>query len=345
MSSTKRTLLPWNTFRLKGEANRINVIHSIEELCQCWQESQRSNEPVLLLGEGSNVLFIDDFAGQVIINRIKGIQVTEISDAWLLHVGAGENWHQLVEYTLSRGYAGLENLALIPGCVGTAPVQNVGAYDVEISQVCEYVDIVHLPDGKRRRMSASDCKFGYRDSVFKHHYRDQYAIVGLGLRLAKIWTPVLTYGDLGRLDKHSVTPRQVFDAVCQIRSSKLPNPSICGNAGSFFKSPVISAELAATLRETYPTIPCYAQSSGEVKIPAAWLIDQCQLKGFQFGGAAVYHKQAVVLINAGNASGKDFVALARTIRQRVGTKFNLWLEPEVRFIGVYGELDAVKVIA
>lgn len=345
MSSPKHTLKPWNTFSLEAAANRISVIHHTEELCQRWQESQQRGEPVLLLGEGSNVLFLENFAGQVIINRIKGIEVTETRDAWQLHVGAGENWHQLVEYTLREGYAGLENLAMIPGCAGSAPIQNIGAYGVELNHVCDYVDIVHLADGKRQRLTAEDCQFGYRDSVFKHHYRDRYAIVALGLRLKKKWVPVLTYGELAQMNSESVTPEQVFNAVCNMRRCKLPDPALTGNAGSFFKNPVVSGEMAAELQLACPTIPCYPQPSGEVKLAAGWLIDQCQLKGFQSGGAAVHQQQALVLINTGNATGQDVVALAHEVRQRVGAKFNVWLEPEVRFIGAQGEMDAVEVIA
>lgn len=345
MSRQQYSLKPWNTFGIDAYANRISVAESAEALCQCWQQSTQQNEPVLLLGEGSNVLFLQDFAGQVLINRIKGISITETAEAWLLHVGAGENWHQLVKTTLDKGLAGLENLAMIPGCVGSAPIQNIGAYGVELEQVCEYVDIVSLNDGTYQRLTVAECKFGYRDSIFKHRYRAGYAIVAVGFRLKKNWQPILSYGDLRNLDPLAVTARQVFDAVCQMRRSKLPAPEIIGNAGSFFKNPLVSAELAARLRNQYPDIPQYLQESGEVKLAAGWLIDRCSLKGFCLGGAAVHEKQALVLINKGTASGQDIVDLARTVRQRVAEKFNVWLEPEVRFIVAQGETDAVEAIA
>lgn len=345
MSCQQHSLKTWNTFSLDACANKISVAESAEALCQFWQQSTNQNEPVLLLGEGSNVLFLDDFSGQVIINRIKGIRVSETADAWSLHVGAGENWHQLVETSLEQGLSGLENLALIPGCAGSAPIQNIGAYGVELDRVCEYVDIVSLADGVQQRLTAAECQFGYRDSIFKHQYRDGYAIIAVGLRLAKIWQPVLSYGDLRNLDTLTVTPREVFNAVCQMRRSKLPDPKVTGNAGSFFKNPLVSAEVAAKLQAEYPHIPHYPQVSGDVKLAAGWLIDQCDLKGFHMGGAAVHAQQALVLINANEATGQDIVNLARTVRQRVAEKFNVWLEPEVRFIAAQGETDAVEVIA
>lgn len=344
MSRQQQSLKPWNTFGLEAHAAHISVADSVEELCRCWQQSIKRNEPVLLLGEGSNVLFLEDFSGQIIINRIKGISVEETADAWRLHVGAGENWHQLVETTLKQNLAGLENLALIPGCAGSAPIQNIGAYGIELEHVCEYVDIVCLSDGTQQRLTAAECQFGYRDSVFKHRYREGYAIVATGLRLAKCWKPILSYGDLRNLDPLTVTPQQVFDAVCHMRRSKLPDPKVTGNAGSFFKNPLVSAEVALRLQTQYPGIPHYPQQNGEVKLAAGWLIDQCNLKGLRLGGAAVHQQQALVLINIDGASGQDIVALARVVRQRVAEKFDVLLEPEVRFIAAEGETDAVEVI-
>ena len=344
MSCQQNSLKPWNTFSLAANAACITVASSTEQLCHAWQQSQLRNEPVLLLGEGSNVLFLEDFNGQVIINRISGISTKEQDDAWLLHVGAGENWHQLVEMTLQNGMAGLENLALIPGCAGSAPIQNIGAYGVELEKVCQYVDVVRLSDGQVQRLTAAECLFGYRDSIFKHQYKDGYAIVALGLKLPKRWQPVLSYGDLVQLDPETVTPQQVFDAVCQMRRSKLPDPKVTGNAGSFFKNPVVSAETAAKLKADYPTMPAYPQENGAMKLAAGWLIDQCNLKGYQSGGAAVHDRQALVLINKDNATGGDVVALARAVRTQVAEKFHVWLEPEVRFIAAAGEVNAVEAI-
>ncbi|EMH4164524.1 UDP-N-acetylmuramate dehydrogenase [Pluralibacter gergoviae] len=339
------SLKPWNTFGIDRCAERIIRIDTAKQLLDAWQNAIADGMPAIILGEGSNILFLEDYAGAVLINRIKGMEITETPDAWLLHVGAGENWHDLVSLTLEKGIAGLENLALIPGCAGSSPIQNIGAYGVELKQVCDYVDCIELATGTTKRLMADECRFGYRDSIFKHEYQDRYAIVAVGFRLAKQWQPVLSYGDLTRLDPATVTPRQVFDAVCQMRKSKLPDPKVNGNAGSFFKNPVISADKADTLLAQFPTAPHYPQPGGEVKLAAGWLIDQCQLKGTAVGGAAVHRHQALVLINENHATSGDVVGLARYIRQQVGEKFDVWLEPEVRFMGKTGEVNAVEAIS
>jgi len=345
MSSQQHSLKPFNTFNLDAFAKNLVVATTPEMLCTAWQESQRLQQPALLIGEGSNVLFLQDFQGTAIVNRIEGIVVKEGAEAWHLHVGAGENWHRLVTYTLENALPGLENMAMIPGCTGSAPIQNIGAYGVELKDVCEYVDVMHLATGKIERLTAQACEFGYRDSIFKHRYQHGYAIVAVGLILNKKWQPILSYGDLNQLAPETVTPRQVFDAVCEMRRSKLPDPAETGNAGSFFKNPVITAEQAKVIAEVWPDAPRYPQADGGVKLAAGWLIDRCDLKGYAVGGAAVHQRQALVLINKDRATSDDIVALAHEVRQRVGEKFNVWLEPEVRFIGAKGEQDAVGVIA
>lgn len=339
------SLKPFNTFGVPSSARNVIPVNSPEQLLEAWQQALRSDTPVLILGEGSNVLFTEDYDGIVILNRIMGITCSDSDDAWHLHVGAGENWHGLVEYSLKKGMHGLENLALIPGCVGSSPIQNIGAYGVELKQVCEYVDCIELETGKITRLDAQKCRFGYRDSIFKHEYQDRYAITAVGLRLAKVWQPVLTYGDLVRLNSGDVTPQAVFDAVCHMRTSKLPDPKVYGNAGSFFKNPVIDAQCAAELLKAYPEAPHYPQTDGMIKLAAGWLIDQCELKGYRCGGAAVHRNQALVLVNEDNAVSEDVVDLARHVRQCVGQKFNVWLEPEVRFIGRTGEINAVEKIS
>lgn len=341
----ENSLKPLNTFGIQAVAKRVIKATSPEGLLAAWRTAQDNNEPVLVLGEGSNVLFLEDFAGTVILNRIMGAEFTEQPDSWLLHVGAGENWHHLVERTLSQGIPGLENLAMIPGCAGSSPIQNIGAYGVELKDVCHYVDCLELNTGQRVRLPATACQFGYRDSIFKHAFQDKYVIIAIGLLLNKHWTPVLSYGDLVRLDKSSVTPSQVFDTVCHMRQTKLPDPRIQGNAGSFFKNPVISQEQAEELQAQYPNMPRYAQPGGTVKLAAGWLIDQCALKGHRIGGAAVHQQQALVLINEDAATSQDIVALAHYVRDCVSKKFNVWLEPEVRFISRHGEVSAVEAIA
>lgn len=199
------------------------------------QTAAAAGEPTLILGEGSNVLFLNDYAGTVILNRIMGIEVSETPEARRLHVGAGENWHQLVQFTLQHAMQSGKS-GVNPGCAGSSPIQNIGAYGVELQRVCEYVDCIELETGRKQRLSAAECRFGYRDSIFKHEYQDRYAIVAIGLSLAKTWHPVLSYGDLTRLDPQTVTPQQVFDAVCHMRMTKLPDPKINGNAGSFLRT-------------------------------------------------------------------------------------------------------------
>ena len=339
------SLKPFNTFGIQANASRIVIAETVEQLKDAWSEAVAANMPVLILGEGSNVLFLEDYSGTVIINRISGIEVTEENDAWHLHVGAGENWHHLVENTLQQGMPGLENLALIPGCAGSSPIQNIGAYGVELKNVCHYVDCIDLISAEIHRLDNSQCQFGYRDSIFKHEYQSHYAIIAVGLRLPKQWQPVLSYGDLARLDAENVTPQEVFDAVCHMRMTKLPDPRVNGNAGSFFKNPVVDAEQASVLLAAFTNIPHYPQPDGSIKLAAGWLIDQCQLKGYKVGGATVHQQQALVLINESGASSLDVVGLAHLVRQRVGEKFNVWLEPEVRFIGTCGEVSAVETIA
>jgi UDP-N-acetylmuramate dehydrogenase len=334
-----------NSFSLSASAKQVITAQTTQQLSDAWRIAKQLSQPLLILGGGSNVLFLEDFAGTVVLNRITGISVTDDSESWRLHVGAGENWHQLVCYTLEHHIPGLENLALIPGCVGSAPIQNIGAYGIELSHVCEYVDIIELATQQIQRLSASDCQFGYRESIFKHEYRDGYAIIAVGLRLSKNWQPKLSYGGLTKLNPSTASYQDIFEAVCQMRREKLPDPAITGNAGSFYKNPVVDAALAHELQSRYPTIPLYPQSSGQVKLAAGWLIEQAGLKGYKLGGAAVHQHQALVLVNVDNASGEDIKALASHIRRTVAEKFSVLLEPEVRFIAAMGEIDSIKALS
>lgn len=345
MSTHDTSLKHLNTFSLEAQAAQIITATRSEHLTHAWHLAQKNHQPLLLLGEGSNVLFLENFAGIVAVNRLKGIEITQNDSEWLLHVGAGENWHQLVCFALDNNIAGLENLALIPGCVGSAPIQNIGAYGIELQSLCDYVDLLNLDSGEVLRLSAIDCLFGYRESIFKHAYREGFAIVAVGLRLAKKWRPKLTYGDLTRLDAATVTPRQIFDSVCAMRRGKLPDPAKTGNAGSFYKNPIVDAKRVNALLAEYPTMPTYSQADGSVKLAAGWLVENAGLKGFSIGGAAVHQQQALVLINQGNATSQDVVALARHVRNRVAETFSVWLEPEVRFISARGEVNAVEALS
>ncbi|AUI67004.1 MULTISPECIES: UDP-N-acetylmuramate dehydrogenase [Glaesserella] len=338
-----QTLTPFHTFHLPATAAAIVEFTTVEQLLREWQKADQSKQPILLLGQGSNVLFLADFAGTVLVNKLKGIEHRQDDEFHYLHIAGGENWHELVQWTLAQGIGGLENLALIPGVAGSAPIQNIGAYGVEFERVCDYVDLLNLKTGEQSRLSKAECQFGYRESVFKHQYREHYAIVAVGLKLAKAWQPVLNYGSLAQFDPQTVTPQQIFDEVCAVRRAKLPNPDEFGNAGSFFKNPVVPFATFQQLQTAYPTIPHYPQADGSVKLPAGWLIDQAQLKGFQLGGAAVHTQQALVLINKVNAVGADVVALAKEVRRQVREKFGVELHPEVRFIGETGEVDSELV--
>lgn len=339
----KHSLTPFHTFHLHAKATKIIEFTTIEQLLNEWQNAFNAQMPILILGQGSNVLFLDDFDGVVLVNKLKGIEHREDEQFHYLHVQGGENWHKLVKWTLKNNIAGLENLALIPGVVGSAPIQNIGAYGVEFEQVCDFVNVLNLRTGEHFTLTKNECGFGYRESVFKREYRDECAIISVGLKLPKVWKPVLTYGSLTQLNPQTVTPQQIFDEVCAVRSSKLPNPDEFGNAGSFFKNPIISAEQFAAVQAKFPTIPSYLQPDGLIKLAAGWLIDKAGLKGLQIGGATVHTQQALVLINKENATGQDIAELAKTIRRRVREKFSVDIQPEVRFIGKNGEVDSDQI--
>ena len=345
MSSSENSLSIVNTFGLNVRAHQIISADSIEKLYHAWQISQQSNRPFLLLGEGSNILFLEDFSGVVALNRLKGVAISEDSHNWYIHCAAGENWHQFVSEITEQGIGGLENLALIPGLVGTAPVQNIGAYGVELKDVCKYVEIVNLQNVEVLRLTADECQFGYRDSLFKHQYQQGFAIIAVGFCLSKAWRPNTNYGELRKFQAETVTPKKIFAEICRLRAAKLPDPKVFGNAGSFFKNPVVSQEIVKTILQNYPDAPYYLQSAGRSKLAAGWLIEQSQLKGLQIGGAAVHQHQALVIINLGNAKPADIIALATKIRKCVFEKFSIQLEPEVRFIAAHGEVDAAGVIS
>ncbi|PJG83567.1 UDP-N-acetylmuramate dehydrogenase [Caviibacterium pharyngocola] len=335
----------FHTFGINANAKKIVKITALDQLKQEWAAAKQDNLPVLFLGQGSNVLFVEDFNGVVLVNRLQGIEHSEDADFHYLRVQGGENWHNLVQWSLENGINGLENLALIPGCAGSAPIQNIGAYGVEFKDVCDYVDVLDLTRGESFRLSNEQCRFGYRESIFKHEYAQGYVITVVGLKLAKNWQPVLKYGSLADFDKSAVNAKQVFDEICRIRQSKLPDPAIFGNAGSFFKNPVISAQKFISLQQDYPAIPHFPQADGSVKLAAGWLIDQCGLKGYQIGGAAVHQQQALVIINKDRATSSDVAELAHHIRRTVALKFDVYLQPEVRFIGAKGEVDSEDYIS
>ncbi|MDP1650429.1 MAG: UDP-N-acetylmuramate dehydrogenase [Rubrivivax sp.] len=286
-----------------------------------------------VLGGGSNVVLTRDFAGVVLKVEIMGRRLLrEEADAWIVEVGAGEPWHEVVSWTLQQGWPGLENLALIPGSSGAAPVQNIGAYGVELKDRFEALDAVDLVTGRTVTLDAAACRFGYRDSVFKQHLAGKSVITRVRLRLPRPWQPVLGYLDLERkmAETGNRVPdaQTVFDWVCAIRRAKLPDPAVIGNAGSFFKNPVVSPEQCRDIIGRDPAVVHYLLPDGSYKLAAGWLIDACGWKGKSVGRAGVYDKQALVLVNRGGASGAEVVTLARAIQESVYGRFGIRLEPE-----------------
>ncbi|QJC35507.1 UDP-N-acetylmuramate dehydrogenase [Enterobacteriaceae endosymbiont of Donacia sparganii] len=324
-----------NTFNLNINANKVVKVKELQQLCKLWQKYKKKYLPCLILGDGSNILFLKNFYGLVIINRIKGIYINESKKYWNLHVNSGENWHKLVEFTIKKKIYGLENLALIPGRVGSAPIQNIGAYGSSIKDFCQYVDIINPINKKIKRINKKKCKFQYRNSIFKHNNYKNYVIISVGLSLSKKWIPNLNYNDLKHL-KSNITPQKIFNYICNIRKKKIPHPKIYGNAGSFFKNPIISPKLGFKLLKIFPDIP-FSLENNYFKLSAGWLIDKCKFKGYIRKGVMVHSKQALILLNKfNNSSGMNILQLAIKIHNTVGKKFGIWLEPEVKIINSYG---------
>lgn len=332
------SLKPYHTFSIDQTCDYLIDIETVEDLVSVYSAQQYQHLPKLVLGTGSNVLFTEPFKGIVLRNRIMGKTLTEDSHHYALHVSAGEDWPGLVEWCINQGIGGLENLALIPGCAGSAPIQNIGAYGVEFSDVCDYVDVVMLNDFSFRRLNTDECLFGYRDSIFKHALFEKAVIVAVGIKLPKAWQANVNYGPLQNISPAQRTPESVYKTVCQVRQEKLPDPKKIGNAGSFFKNPLISQSHWQTLQREYPQMVAYPAGE-QMKVAAGWLIDQCGLKGYKIGGAQVHPLQALVLTNVGQCSAQDVIELAGVICDTVWDKYQIELEHEVRFIGASQETN------
>lgn len=328
-------LLKYNTLALPSTAEYFCKVSSESELQEALAWARQKQLPITLLGGGSNVVLASDLAGLVIYIAISGIElVSEPNQAEkLIRVGAGEDWHQLVLYTLQQGWYGLENLSLIPGLAGAAPIQNIGAYGVELSDRFHSLETIELSSGQSITMTLEDCEFGYRDSFFKGAGRDQYVITTVNLKLSAKVNLCLEYPALQQYLKTKtlaeVTPQQVSDAVCAIRRSKLPDPTEIPNAGSFFKNPVISSEQLETLKQKYPGLVSYEQADGRKKLAAGWLVEQAGWKGITSSGVGVHDHQALVLVNY-HGTGKDLLSLAGDIQASVLDKFGVSLEIEPR---------------
>lgn len=321
-----------HTFGLAVEAAEYCLIESEEQL----REQLPLKVPFFILGGGSNILFTQHFEGLILHNKIKGIELVQEDEkkVWL-KIGGGEVWHDLVLWCIDQGYGGIENLSLIPGSVGAAPIQNIGAYGVELKDVFHSLEAIELATGKQVVFSLEDCCFGYRDSIFKQEMKGKYMITRVVLELSKQPTLNVSYGAIQTVlasSNEALSIKTVSNAIVQIRTSKLPDPNKIGNAGSFFKNPIVAADFCQQLKEQYPKMPVYEVDHQHKKIAAAWLIDQMGWKGYRRGDAGVHTEQALVLVNYGHATGREIWQLAKEIQASVKDKFGIELEMEVNIL-------------
>ncbi|TDR53757.1 UDP-N-acetylmuramate dehydrogenase [Halomonas ventosae] len=319
-----------NTLGLPCRAERFVAPASLDEVREALDLARREGGPLTLLGGGSNLILPTWLPGLVVHPAMQSWWLEERGREVLVHAEAAVVWHELVMALAARGLWGTENLALIPGQCGAAPIQNIGAYGVELSDVIEAVHLVHLDDGREAVLSPAACAFGYRDSVFKGALEGRVVITRLVLRLSRSPRPRLGYGDLAARVDASPSALEVAEAVCAIRREKLPDPAVLGNAGSFFKNPVVAADLAGRLLEAYPTMPHFPQPDGRVKLAAGWLIDQCGLKGWRQGHFGVHERQALVLVHFGGGSAVELLDFAGRVADTVRERFGVTLEREPR---------------
>ena len=322
-------LAPLHSFALPYRAQTIHHFDSTEQLLRAARAQGIFRTSHLVLGQGSNLVFSCNFDGAII--RLISDKLThhEDDDYHYLAVDAGFGWHELVCHAMEKGIYGLENLALIPGTVGAAPIQNIGAYGRSFEDFCDYVEFVNKDDLQQQRLYCEQLQFGYRDSIFKHALKDQTLITKVGLRISKHWQPCNGYQGLQQLD----TAQSIFEAVCRIRTEKLPDPTKLPNAGSFFKNPQITSQQWQSLSARFNDMPGYPVSSGQYKIPAAWLIERCGFKGYHLGGVGVYDKHALVLVHHGDGHGEQLLALIDNIVTTVCRQFEICLQPEVTVMG------------
>lgn len=334
------SLKKYNTFGIDAIAKYFATFSSVDTLEELLSNNKNVSSK-MILGGGSNVLFTKDYDGLVLKNEISGIRIISENDEFVfIKAGAGEAWHRFVMYCISNNFCGVENLSLIPGNVGASPMQNIGAYGVEIKDVFYELEAYHLEEKKVQKFSAKDCEFGYRESVFKKKYKGRFAILNVIYRLRKKPQFNISYGaiedELKKMGIENLSVKAISDAVINIRTSKLPDPSVIGNAGSFFKNPVVGSHELLELNELQEFIsrkvPYYKTDEEHFKIPAGWLIEQCGWKGYRKGDAGCYDKQALVLVNYGNATGKEIYNLSEEIKISVKEKFGIELEREVNIL-------------
>ncbi len=330
-------LKKYNTFGIAACAEYFSTFTSINDLKQLLLTTANKQQETLILGGGSNILFTKNYNGLVLKNEIKEIHtVHEDEDRAYVRVGAGENWHQFVLYCIKHNFSGIENLSLIPGNVGASPMQNIGAYGVEIKDVFYSLEAYHLKEQRITNFTLNDCEFGYRDSVFKKRFKDQFVILSVTFLLNKKPQYNISYGaikdELEKMGVRDLSIQAISQAVINIRTRKLPDPNVIGNAGSFFKNPEVRGHEFHEIKRIHPGIIGYDLQNGNVKLAAAWLIEQCGWKGYRKGDAGCHEKQALVLVNYGNASGKEIYDLSTEIKISVKEKFNVDLEREVNII-------------
>ena len=335
------SLVSHNTFGIEATARRLVEYDSIEELQSFVRQriADADTTPLLHIGSGSNLLFLGDYEGTILCSRMKEVFVTaDEGNSVYVRVTAGIIWDDWVQYAVDSNWFGLENLSLIPGTVGASAVQNIGAYGSEAKDFIVFVDTVDLQTGDIRHFTAEECRYGYRDSAFKHELKGRYAVTHVHFRLSHDFQPLLDYGGVRRaleergISEVDLTAQQLRQTIIEIRRSKLPEPSQLGNAGSFFTNPIVPRETFKQLLNQYPEMPHYEVDNERVKIPAGWMIEQCGWKGKALGKAGVYERQALVLVNLGGATGKDIAALCERIQVDVKTKFGIDIVPEVNFI-------------
>lgn len=331
-----KNIKEFNTFGVEAQAKFLVVVNSEADFEELLTTDEFQNNEKLFLGGGSNVLITRNFDGLVVINNIKGIDIlNENEEEVLIKANSGENWHDFVEFTVGRGYWGIENLALIPGTVGAAPMQNIGAYGVELRETLVNVEALNIKNGEKRIFQNEECDFGYRSSVFKNTLKGEYFISAITLKLSKLENKKINYAVLQNyLADNNIEvahSRDVASAVSSIRRTKLPDPKILGNAGSFFKNSFVEKEKLEELKINYPEIPSF-EEGGRFKIPSAWLIEQCGYKGKKEGNVGMHERQALVLVNYGGATGQEIKDFSDRVISSVKEKFGIALEKEVNLI-------------
>ncbi|MES2134279.1 MAG: UDP-N-acetylmuramate dehydrogenase [Bacteroidota bacterium] len=331
------SLKPYNTFGIEASAKLFTAIRSVDDIHELLQHNDYKTNSHMILGGGSNILLTQNIDGLVIKNELKGIElITETENDVLVKCAAGEVWHEFVMYCIDKGYAGIENLSLIPGNTGASPMQNIGAYGVEIKDTFFELEAIDLETGKLTVFSKADCDFGYRESVFKRRYKDKFIITSVTFKLSKKSVFHIEYGaikqELDNMGIADLSIKAISQAVINIRSSKLPDPKKIGNSGSFFKNPEVSKETYERLKQEFPDLVAYPLENRNYKLAAGWLIEQSGLKGYRAGDAGVHTLQALVLVNYGHATGKEIYDLSTKVLETVNAKFGVMLEREVNII-------------